>query len=1301
MKKVSIKKLLSVLLSVTLVAGLLTAISWHKAEAAAGVNTITLAGTSNGTTLFNGKDWAQADTSNDLTQVATDIWEITYEGVEPNSFKYKFVVNHSWDWVFGNDTLTVNKSGTSFNAWDDSGDMKLSISTKSNVRFRLDLSAGVKNGMATVWFSPVEEVASNGAATKTVTHNVTNAIYSGVGYRYDGNNYITTLTPYQDYSLPQTIKITSGDVTLVQGTDYTYDKATGEVEIKSSAANGEIVIEAKATSTFPIYVVAGVTALTGIYWEGAYANNDENVMVLGNDGKYTKTYTNVAAGDYTFKVVKHSNSSSSTWIGKDGGNDNVAFTVARDGYDVTITYDPNTNAITFDGEGIGEWKLNSMCVIGSESLFGDDWSVFKSMTKKDGTNIYEYTLTDVAAGTHTYKFAANGGWDANWGKDGVYDNGTNYSVTVPYNGSTVKFTVDLTGVDMSDPSKVKLSSSVTVTPKSYSVTLPTGNITASGSNTATTGTNYTATLSPQNGYGLPETITVTIGGTAYTGYTYNKTTGAVTIPGAAITGNIVISATAVELPDIYTVTFPTDVNITATGDVTVTENTGYTVTLAAKAGYELPSAITVTIDGETVNNFTYDSESGVVTIPAAAVTGDIVISATAVKLPEVYTVTLPSDSTISASGATTATEGVDYTATLKAAEGYVLPDTIIVRIGGEIYDGYTYSPETGVVFIPGEDIKGSIDISATAEVVFDHMSIAGCEELFGKFWTAIAMSKVGNTDVWEYTIENVKAGRYTYKFVMNDSITVANWGTDGKYFGDDIVLEVPYDKCTVTFKVDLTGVDMSKPAEVKLSYTVKTTPISEFNYMSIAGDEGLFSADWSFTTMTKIGDTDVWEFILTDVAAGTYEYKFAANSQWTHSWGVDGWYNGANCSLTVPYDGSTVKFRVDLTDADTFSLTTIRLSSTVTITPKSYTVTLPTDTNIDAAVNATPTAGEDFTVTLTAKTGYKLPEKITVTIGVDAYTGFTYDKATGNVTIPGAAIKGNIVINATAVADTPVVPPTDPTEYEVTLPTDTNLTVTGENKVEEGNDYTVILVAKTGYKLSDEIIVTIGGKAYTSFTFDKATGKITIPAAAVTGNIEIKATAVEEVVVPEENQPVEDDTVITEEDIQDMDAKVENNAEGTELVIAPIVQETFDEVKTLVQDTFQDKIYQMVDIKLVDENGAAVQPEEGKKVSITIKLPEVLKAAKKIAVSRYDEVTKKLVQISTVDATDGKITFATDHFSTYVFADATPASEDAPVVTPPVVTPDKTADMAPIAMVVLVALLAAAVVVLKKREVNE
>ena len=73
-----------------------------------------------------------------------------------------------------------------------------------------------------------------------------------------------------------------------------------------------------------------------------------------------------------------------------------------------------------------------------------------------------------------------------------------------------------------------------------SVTFTLTNITTNGIAKVLNGDNYTCTLTASSGYSLPNTITVTMGETITTNYTYNKSTGEVVIPN--VTGAVTITA---------------------------------------------------------------------------------------------------------------------------------------------------------------------------------------------------------------------------------------------------------------------------------------------------------------------------------------------------------------------------------------------------------------------------------------------------------------------------------------------------------------------------------------------------------------------------------------------------------------------------------------------------------------------------------------------------------------------------------------------------------------------------------------
>jgi len=166
-------------------------------------------------------------------------------------------------------------------------------------------------------------------------------------------------------------------------------------------------------------------------------------------------------------------------------------------------------------------------------------------------------------------------------------------------------------------------------PNTYNVTNSVTNATISntGTNTATHGTQWTGTLTANTGYSRPTSITMTRNGVSYTGFTYTSSTGAISIPAADVTAAFVISGAATL--NSYTVTNSVT-NATINSTANINHGTSFNRTLTATTGHTLPTNITVTIGGTNFTGFTYTQSTGVITIPAASVTGNIVISGEAI-----------------------------------------------------------------------------------------------------------------------------------------------------------------------------------------------------------------------------------------------------------------------------------------------------------------------------------------------------------------------------------------------------------------------------------------------------------------------------------------------------------------------------------------------------------------------------------------------------------------------------------------------------------------------------------------------
>lgn len=228
-----------------------------------------------------------------------------------------------------------------------------------------------------------------------------------------------------------------------------------------------------------------------------------------------------------------------------------------------------------------------------------------------------FTRTDAegsviaAGGTLTFKPA-----------DPNYD----YTVTVTVGGVEALPTVGEDGTYTVPNVNGNVVVTSTKTAKSFNVTLGAD---TTGEAKATYMTAYTFKLTPVKDFVY--NVKVTIGDTDYTGFTAQKNddgTTTYTIPGAAITGDIVINSNKKERdPYTFQVTFEgTGIGDVSNNATTVTENDPYSFTLTKKDGFDY--TVSATMDGAAVElTETVDTgNANVVTYSIAKVTGDLVIT---------------------------------------------------------------------------------------------------------------------------------------------------------------------------------------------------------------------------------------------------------------------------------------------------------------------------------------------------------------------------------------------------------------------------------------------------------------------------------------------------------------------------------------------------------------------------------------------------------------------------------------------------------------------------------------------------
>ena len=319
---------------------------------------------------------------------------------------------------------------------------------------------------------------------------------------------------------------------------------------------------------------------------------DPTILTLNMEATSIEGYR-VIPGSGTVRIVRYGKAAEL------GDALTLNFTAAGQGQSavkVTAAYvDTNTNAIELDAPA----------------------AIVLNGTTTITVNGYTVTLPDDFTRTDATGSVIEAGGNLTFvPKDPNYD----YTVTVTVGGGeTTTVSPDENGIYTVANVNGNVEVTSTKTPKTFTVTQ--GNDTT-GAATATYQTDYTFKLTPVDGYVYK--MAVTIGGKAYTGFTAQVNddgTTTYTIPGADITGEIVINSNKqVKLPETYKVTFAGTGAGDATGESTVQEKANYTFTVAKQKNFEY--TITATMGGKDVTI----TEGADNTYTITNVTGDLVIT---------------------------------------------------------------------------------------------------------------------------------------------------------------------------------------------------------------------------------------------------------------------------------------------------------------------------------------------------------------------------------------------------------------------------------------------------------------------------------------------------------------------------------------------------------------------------------------------------------------------------------------------------------------------------------------------------
>ena len=197
--------------------------------------------------------------------------------------------------------------------------------------------------------------------------------------------------------------------------------------------------------------------------------------------------------------------------------------------------------------------------------------------------------------------------------------------------------------------------------------------------------------------------------------------------------------------------------------------------------------------------------------------------------------------------------------------------------------------------------------------------VAGVAALCGSEWNcadeANLMTWNGETGLFEMVYTDVPVG--TYQFKITDGTWDNTWGKDGQNYTFEVT--APCD-VTITFNHSSKAVK----AEGDSVAAVTTLEISSITAVGAGKGNFLNGKSWDVAAavnhMTASGS--IYTITYENVAAGTYEVKFAANDSWNDNWGSNGSaypggkteavYNGQNIKFTVK-EASDITLKLDLT----------------------------------------------------------------------------------------------------------------------------------------------------------------------------------------------------------------------------------------------------------------------------------------------------------------------------------------------------------------------------------------------------
>lgn len=368
-------------------------------------------------------DWNLENPRFNMSYVGDDKYMLTLSNVPAGRYEFKIAKNNSW-------AVSYGLGGTL-----DGANMSFTLGRASDVTFVFDelthmteVSATVRGALTEVNVeSPVysfEGYSVIGAAAITghgwldsaqaledgeLTYNDNTQLYEsevfvvkresfGKGYGYkvikDGEDKGSNNNFFINTNIPE-------QITEI-GIKFTYDSVTGTA--KAVCVNPNNPEDTSYTEyiednmTYDNFGVLGTEQLTGFNWdspnsEGIYAWDNEANYMEHYAGVYTKTYSNVPAGDHAFKIAANGTFDTGVEYGQFETNENYVFTTNATS-DVTITFNRDTGMISVHSDAI---ELEQYVVSGNEALTGENFGTTTNLMSQDhDTGLYTYSFENLS-----------------------------------------------------------------------------------------------------------------------------------------------------------------------------------------------------------------------------------------------------------------------------------------------------------------------------------------------------------------------------------------------------------------------------------------------------------------------------------------------------------------------------------------------------------------------------------------------------------------------------------------------------------------------------------------------------------------------------------------------------------------------------------------------------------------------------------------------------------------------------------------------------------------------------------------